>query len=243
MSTLVALAKSNRRKVKAPSTAGAPAGMEAAWERAIARPAVPESLHLRTNPPTPPAPPSPPSVKATRVHPKRVGLRAGVAGTAVAGGGLAVGLAGALALERRRKAKAAVAKGRVVPGFVSEFMRSGEKYEAPKDILGGQSFRESKKATAVKPAKGKLLRRVVRKDADDLVMPYLGIPAARVAANPISPLAMLASSNIMIDTAAAAMGKNLSRRERKRAHQMGYGFAGARGMLFSPLGAGRTMVF
>ena len=78
----------------------------------------------------------------------------------------------------------------------------------------------------------------VKKDADDLQMPswyQVGIPATRVFADPISPLAMSASSKIMLDSTAALLGRKLSRREKKAGGKKAYQLAGARGMLYSPL--------
>jgi hypothetical protein len=75
--------------------------------------------------------------------------------------------------------------------------------------------------------------------SDDLVFPswyQVGIPESRVAADPISPLAMAASSRIMLDNSAALLGRNLSRTQKKRAEKNVYQIAGARGLLYSPLG-------
>lgn len=75
--------------------------------------------------------------------------------------------------------------------------------------------------------------------ADDLELPQqltLGIPVTRF--NPISPLVMLGSSSIMADAIAGAMGRNLSRRERKHVREQAYRFTSANGMLYSPVGYG-----
>lgn len=77
----------------------------------------------------------------------------------------------------------------------------------------------------------------------DLLMPSwnrLGIPPWRV--DPISPLVTLASGNVMLDVANAAMGVNLNRRRRKAAQKQAYAFSGAMGMMGSPMGAGRKVV-
>lgn len=63
----------------------------------------------------------------------------------------------------------------------------------------------------------------------------VGIPPQRAI---LSPLAMHASTGIMADLAVGAMGKRLTRRERKRIRSGAYQFAGAQGMVFSPLGHG-----
>jgi len=79
----------------------------------------------------------------------------------------------------------------------------------------------------------------VHKNAGDLELPQqltLGIPVTRF--NPISPLVMLGSSSIMADAIAGAMGRNLSRRERKHVREQAYRFTSASGMLYSPLGYG-----
>lgn len=75
--------------------------------------------------------------------------------------------------------------------------------------------------------------------ADDLVMPswyQIGIPATRRQSDPVSPLAMYASSRIMIENAASALGRNLNRRQKKAVGRNAYQIAGGRGMLYAPLG-------
>lgn len=62
------------------------------------------------------------------------------------------------------------------------------------------------------------------------------IPASRQQSDPISPLAMYASSRIMLDNAAALMGRKMSRRERKRKAKNLESFVGARGLVYTPLG-------
>jgi hypothetical protein len=64
----------------------------------------------------------------------------------------------------------------------------------------------------------------------------VGIPASRASSDPINPLAMAASSRIMLDQSAALLGRNLSRKQKKRAEKNVYQIAGARGLLYSPLG-------
>jgi hypothetical protein len=78
----------------------------------------------------------------------------------------------------------------------------------------------------------------VRKDIFDMSPQYgLGIPATRV--NPISPLAMSASSTMMADFIAGAQGRKLTRGTRRKLRRGAYQFAGANQMLYSPLGFGR----
>jgi hypothetical protein len=74
---------------------------------------------------------------------------------------------------------------------------------------------------------------------EDLAVPYwyqTGIPVSRRMSDPVSPLAMYASSRIMLDNAAALMGRNLSRREKKHAANNLYQIVGAKGLAYSPLG-------
>jgi hypothetical protein len=70
---------------------------------------------------------------------------------------------------------------------------------------------------------------------DDLIMPSIGIPSSRVSSDPVSPLAMFASSRIMLDNGAALMGRKLSRAERRQGSRNAYAFVGARGLAYSPL--------
>ena len=82
-------------------------------------------------------------------------------------------------------------------------------------------------------------RSKVKKAQEELQMPYwyrTGIPASRAQSDPVSPLAMWASSRIMLDNAAALMGRNLTRRERQEGSKRVYSLAGARGLVYSPLG-------
>lgn len=79
----------------------------------------------------------------------------------------------------------------------------------------------------------------VRKDLELSPQYAAGIPSVR--ANPISPLAMLASSGIMADAMLGASGKRVSRRRRKVVHQQAYNLAMGNGMLYSPIGFGRAV--
>lgn len=81
---------------------------------------------------------------------------------------------------------------------------------------------------------------VSKSDYDLFPSPQLtaGIPAAR--SNPISPLAMLASSNIMADAMIGASGRRVTKRQRKTLRDQAYTFNMGRGMVFSPLGHGQV---
>ncbi len=84
-------------------------------------------------------------------------------------------------------------------------------------------------------------REKVRKSVEDYdLSPQLGIGIPPSRANPISPLAMYASSGIMANFLIGASGRRLSRAEKKAVRRGAYGFAGAQGMLYSPLGFGRS---
>jgi hypothetical protein len=87
-------------------------------------------------------------------------------------------------------------------------------------------------------AGGAKWREGVHKASEELQMPYwyqMGIPSTRSQSDPISPLAMYASSRIMVDNAAALLGRNLSRREKKAAGKNAYQFTAARGLAYAPL--------
>jgi len=107
-------------------------------------------------------------------------------------------------------------------------------------LVGDALGRVGARHLAAQGAAGK--RQTVAKADTDLMLTSpqysAGIPASRV--NPISPLAMLASSTIMLDVSTKAMGRNLSRRQLKRGAKQANRFAGARGMLWSPLGHGQV---
>jgi hypothetical protein len=79
------------------------------------------------------------------------------------------------------------------------------------------------------------------KKADELaISPQFGVGIPPTRVDPISPLAMSASSGIMANFLVGASGKSLTRRQKKAIRRGAYGFAGARGMLYSPLGFGRS---
>ena len=84
-------------------------------------------------------------------------------------------------------------------------------------------------------------RERVRKDDYDLgLSPQYGVGIPATRSNPISPLAMLASSNIMADAMIGASGKRVTRRQRKTMRGQAYAFNMGRGMVFSPLGHGQV---
>jgi hypothetical protein len=106
-------------------------------------------------------------------------------------------------------------------------------------LSGQPTLHEKNRPTRIADLKEELARRQSVNKADEDFAPYwsqVGIPARRVQADPISPLAMYASSRIMVDNAAALMGRNLNKRQKKRAGEHALQIAGARGLVYSPLG-------
>lgn len=107
-------------------------------------------------------------------------------------------------------------------------------------LVGDALGRIGARHLAAQGASGR--RATVAKAETDLMLESpqyrAGIPPTRT--NPISPLAMLASSTIMLDVGSKAMGRNLSRRQLKKQAKAANRFAGARGMLWSPLGHGQV---
>lgn len=184
----------------------------------------------------PPPPPPPPAAAARRLP--HLGAR-GALGLAAAG---ALAGVGTYEWRRARAGRQLETASKGLGGLI-----------APKAARAGATAGQVKASTLREAYLANLARHLerkgattvsngVRKDDRDLEMPSwagIGIPASRI--NPISPLAMLASGTIMMDSTAAVLGKKLTRRQRKAGASSVYDFAGARGMLYSPLGAGRMV--